>query len=224
VRGGYFDAYGRNPEPKAAPAADAFEIEAAGIGIKPYACCGAGCAVVDAALDLRAENALHAGSVESVDVAVSPMAASIMPFHAAHDGAHAKYSAAYCAAVALVDGRAGLAQFEDARVGADDVQRVLARTRVRTDARLAFGGGRFGVEMTIVTADGRRVSTSLEIPRGDRQRPLEPERLLEKFLECAAPVLGERRARDVAVCMASLEHEEGVARLARLLVPGEAPA
>jgi 2-methylcitrate dehydratase PrpD len=221
--GGYFSAYGRNATPKAAPPGGALEIESSGIGIKPYACCGAGVSVIDAALDLRAEHELAGTRIADIDVVLSPMATSIMPFHEAHDGLQAKYSLAYCAAVALLDGRGGLAQFEDERAARDDVRELVKRTRVTADPRKASGAGKFGTEMTVGLADGRRFSTQLDTPRGHPTRPLESERQLEKFLECAAPVLGESRARGAARRLEALETQDDLGALIELLHADEAP-
>jgi 2-methylcitrate dehydratase PrpD len=217
ARGGYFDAYGRNAEPRPAPAG--LEIESSGIGIKPYACCGAGVSVIDAAVDLHAAHALSGASIEAVEVVLSPMATSIMPFHEAADGLQAKYSLAYCAAVGLLDGKGGLAQFEDERVARADVRGLVSKTVVRADARMASGAGRFGVEMKVKLAGGRTVSTSLEIPRGHPTRKLEDDLQRAKFLECAAPVIGERKASDAAAMLGDLERLPAIGELVALLRP-----
>jgi 2-methylcitrate dehydratase PrpD len=219
--GGYFATYGRNEKPRAAPANDALEIEASGIGIKPYACCGAGVAVIDAALDLREKHGLAGIPLAEVAVVLSPMAASIMPFHEAADGLQAKYSLAYCAAVALLDGRAGLAEFEDARAARTDVRELVKRTRVTADARMISGAGKFGTEMTVLLADGRRLATDLDTPRGHPTRPLEADRQLDKFLECTASVIGDKRAREAARRLEALESENDAAALFNLLRPDE---
>lgn len=217
--GGYFETYGRNAQPKAPPVGGALEIESSGIGIKPYACCGAGVSVIDAALDLRAEHALAGAAIENVEVVLSPMAASIMPFHEAKDGPQAKYSLAYCAAVALLDGRGGLAQFEESRVAATDVRALVRKTTVRADPRMASGAGRFGVEMTVHLTGGRSVSTSLEVPRGHPTRKLEDDKQRAKFMECAVPVVGERRSSEAVCLLGKLEQLATLRDLIALLRP-----
>lgn len=217
--GGYFDTYGRNAQPRPVPEGGKLEIEASGVGIKPYPCCGAGVSVVDAALDLHAAHGLAGAAIETVDVVLSPMAASIMPFHEASDGLQAKYSLAYCAAVALLDGRGGLAQFEDARVAQPDVRALVKRTTVRPDPRMASGSGKFGVEMTVRLAGGRTVSTALEVPRGHPTRRLEDDRQRAKFMECSVPVLGEQRASHAAALLGRFETLSDLGALVSLLRP-----
>ncbi len=212
-----FAAYRANEPPK--PRLAGLEIEASGIGIKPYPCCGAGVSVIDAALDLHARHALAGAPIERVDVTVSPMATSIMPFGEPADGLQARYSLAYCAAVALLDRKAGLAQFDDERVRGADVRALLSRTRVQAEPRMASGAGRFGVEMSVELVDGTSVATSLELPRGHPSRPLEREGQLAKFVECAGPVIGAARARQAAERLEAIEAEPSLAALVELLKP-----
>lgn len=216
---GYFAAYARGADPRPPLGEGEREIEKSGIGIKPYACCGAGISVIDAALDLRNAHDFDPKAIASVEVTLSTMAQSIMPFHTAADGLQAKYCHEYCAAVALLDKRGGLAQFDDARVVREDVQRLVARTKVSVDPAMRVGGGIFPVAMKVSLADGRAFETRLEVPRGHPTRPLEPAGQLDKFLECAAPVVGEGRAREAANRIAAIEREPRLDALVTLLRP-----
>jgi 2-methylcitrate dehydratase PrpD len=161
--------------------------------------------------------------IASVEVVLSPMATSIMPFHEAQDGLQAKYSLAYCAAVGLLDGKGGLAEFEDERAARADVRDLVKRTRVTADPRMVSGAGKFGTRMTVTLADGRKVSTELETPRGHPTRPLEDDKQLDKFLECAAPVLGEKRAREAGRLLGILETQDDLGTLIELLQPEKGP-
>ncbi|MEO5693773.1 MAG: MmgE/PrpD family protein [Usitatibacter sp.] len=214
---GYFATYARGASPGRGLAAGELEIEKSGIGIKPYACCGAGISVIDAALDIGKANLFEAKDIELVEVTLSTMAQSIMPFHSAANGLQARYCHEYCAAVALIDGRGGLAQFDDARVLRDDVQQLLKRTSVTVDPKMPVGGGLFPVVMKVKLRDGRTLDANLEVPRGHPTRPVEPQVQLEKFLECAAPVVGESRAREAARRLGAIEDEATLGPLVNLL-------
>jgi 2-methylcitrate dehydratase PrpD len=221
--GGFFDAYRTNAQPKPGPEGGALEIEASGIGIKPYACCGAGVSVIDAALEVLAAGPLDEPAIESVECTVSPMACSIMPYASAKDALQAKYCIAYCAAVALLDAAGGLAQFEDERVKRQDVQRLAARVAVRPDATKASGAGRFGVTLVVRPKGAEARTASLDLPRGHPRRPLETATLVAKFVECAGPTLGEARAREAATRLQRLESLPSLAPAIDLLTKeGEA--
>ena len=217
VPGGFFAAYGAGAQPRAAPAS--LEIDATGIGLKPYACCGAGVSLIDAVLDLHAANVLHAEDITSVEVVVAEMARNIMPFRAARSGLEGKYCLEYCAAVALLDAKGGMAQFLDERVARRDVQELLARVSVRSDARMAQGAGEFGVQLKLRLRDAKLLQTELEVPRGHPRRPLTADALGAKFLECAGPVLGAAQAGKAVSLLQRLETQETLAPLIQLLVP-----
>lgn len=221
--GGFFDAYGREPDHRVAPAGGRLEIDISGIGIKPYACCGAGQSLIDASLELHAAHTPKPGDIVALECLVSDMATRIMPFQAAADGLQAKYCLAYCAAVALLDGKGGLAQFEDERVGRADVQQLLDRVSVKADSAMASGGGRFGVRLSARMRDGRTLTTSLDLARGHPDRPLEMDQLIAKFLECSIPVLGEARAKQAVSRLQELERLERLEPLIEVLCPGVDP-
>lgn len=211
--GGYFDAYGRNAEPKPAPPEGRLEIESSGLGIKPYACCGAGISAIDAALDLRQAHSVDAADIASVECAVTTLADSIMPFRAAADGLQAKYCIEYCVSVALLDGKAGLAQFDDARVRRQDVIEMARRVRMIVDPKLRFDANRFEVRLQATLKDGRAVSAHVELPRGHALRPISQGQQLEKFLECCTPVLGKARAKAAFARLQALEIQEDLGPL-----------
>lgn len=217
--GGYFDAYARNTEPKAWPTEGALEVETSGLGIKPYACCGAGVSVVDAALDLRSVHQPDAGEIQGIECRVTTRANSIMPFRAALDGLQAKYCIEYCTAVALLDGGAGLAQFEDERVRGTDVALLAKRVKVVVDDKLNFDANRFQVRLHVTMRDGRTLSSAVDVPRGHFERPLTEEQQRQKFLECTAPTFGQERAGAAFVRLQALEDQESLQPIIEELSP-----
>jgi 2-methylcitrate dehydratase PrpD len=195
------------------------ELDTVGIGVKPYPCCGAGTTVVDAMLDLCAAHAPTPGDVQEIDCTVSAFARQIMPFDSAADEMQAKYCIQYCLAVALLDGRAGLRQFEPARVLAADVQQMMARVRLAFSETLPTNDGRFGVHLQVSMRDGRVFTVDVETPRGHPTRPLSSQELIAKFVECGTGTLGAPAAREAAACVEKLDQLPGLGPLIRLLCP-----
>ena len=217
--GGFFDLYGIQSPQRYTLAEGALEIDATGIGLKPYACCGAGVSAMDAAIDTFVAHAPVAHDIVAIDCRVSHMATRIMPYAQAADGFQAKYCLPYCVAVALLDGCGAIAQFEDSRVARDDVQRLMQRVRVTADDAMAQGEGRFGVELRTTLRDGRVLVESLDVPRGHPGRPLSHAELGTKFMGCVAPVLGEAQAARALSAIGELERLDGISALVELLCP-----
>ena len=217
--GGFFDLYGIQSPQRYTLAEGALEIDATGIGLKPYACCGAGVSAMDAAIDTFVAHAPVAHDIVAIDCRVSHMATRIMPYAQAADGFQAKYCLPYCVAVALLDGCGAIAQFEDSRVARDDVQRLMQRVRVTADDAMAQGEGRFGVELRTTLRDGRVLVESLDVPRGHPGRPLSQAELGTKSMGCVAPVLGEAQAARALSAIGELERLDGISALVELLCP-----
>ena len=193
----FFALYGSQETPRQLRDSKVLELDDSGIGIKPYACCGAGQSVIDAGIDLVDAHHPKPQEIAQASCRVSPMAMRIMPFEQAKDGLQAKYCLKYCLAVALLDGLGGLAQFEDSRVVQPDVCALMSRVSMIEDATMASGAGRFGVALELTMRDGTQFSTAFDLPRGHPQRPLDLERLEAKFYECATSVIGSSQASAV---------------------------
>lgn len=187
------------------------------VGIKPYACCGAGVSPIDAMLDLLAGQVIKAKDVSKIECVVSELARQIMPFDKASNGPEGKYCIEYCLAVTLLDGRAGLEQFSDERVASRDVQEIMARVQVSTSKTMVSGGARFGVELTLHLRNGSKLTTRLDTPRGHPERPLTKDVLMDKFMQCTRGVIDEPHARRVAELVARIEALDTVSALADAL-------
>lgn len=187
---GFFAALGASHATPAAirtafdPAAP-LEIVRAGIGYKPYACCGCATAAMDALLELRTEHALAAEDVTSIECRIHPLARDVMPYAAPADELQAKYSLSWCLAVVLADGVAGIEQFQPARLADPAVHDLRARIEIRDDASLPLADGNFAGRVEIAMNDGRRLARRVDVPRGDPRRPIEPHLAQAKFDVCA---------------------------------------
>lgn len=221
---GYFGLYGTQSPARYTLAAGQLEIDTTGIGLKPYACCGAGVSVMDAAIDIFRRHNLHPAQIASAQCRVSAMASRIMPYENPADGLQAKYSLPYCVAVGLLDGDGGNAQFEDARVLREDVQSLIRRVTVTADSSMTQGQGLFGVELRVVLNDGRVLVETLDTPRGHPTRPMSDDALGKKFFDCVAPVLGQAQADHALAALRPIDHEQPVNQFIEHLCTGQTNA
>ena len=160
-------------------------------GFKFYACGSLIHPTIECVLALRAQENLSPDDVVGIEARVHDYVSWVTAKRDLRSGLDGKFSIFHGAAVALVDGRAGLEQFSDARVAADDVAAVRERVTIVADHDMAKDAAR--VEIT--TADGRRLVHSVAHNKGTPGNPLTDEEIGEKFLDLAAPVLGDAAAR-----------------------------
>lgn len=88
---------------------------------KPFACGIVVHPAIDGCIQLRREHRLRADEIASVNLRVHPLVLDLTGKTEPQTGLEAKFSVFHCAAVALIDGAAGVAQFSDERVRDESV-------------------------------------------------------------------------------------------------------
>ena len=110
---------------------DGFGLAVEGLGIKRFASCGVTHAPIEAAP--RAAQRRRRRRSSGSSSCVNPLARQIAAYDEPADGLQSKFSLQHCVAVALLDGRADLDQFTDAR--ARDAAVVALRDRTSVGER-----------------------------------------------------------------------------------------
>ena len=179
---------------------------------KPYPANHFTHAVADAAMALRAAG-LRPEDVESVVIGVptptvrtvgEPIEGKRRPL----SGYHAKFSAPYVFASALVGGAGlglGLDDFTDALVTEPTRQSLMDRTTVvGSEACDAGYPHALPAVVTVTTTDGRTLVESVFANRGGPARPLSADELRAKYLDCASRALGDDAAQRLASAVLAL--------------------
>ncbi len=187
-----------------------FALEHPGLELKPYPSCRFTHRIIDAVLELRAR--LPGAEVASIECGLVPLAHKILIYRKPENGLQAKFSAAYCVAVAWLDGWPRLEAFGDARVRRDDVQALLRRVE------LLDASGR-EEQVTLQLADGSRHSERVRLARGHPERPLSEAERLQKVRDCMEPAFGAARVERLVETVERLESLDDVRELSGLLVP-----
>ena len=164
-------------------------IEAFGLKVKIHPCCASVHCAVDALLSLRQEHGFAAGEVESVDVLVNRMSFDNLPYARPRTELEARFSMHWCVALALAQGRLGLADFTPAALRRKELRALLPRITITHTLpgkpHPLKDNGREPASVTLRLKDGRTLSRYAQHPRGTLQAPLGPEALDEKFEDCA---------------------------------------
>lgn len=143
--------------------------------------------VVDAALALRADLA-SPEAIRRIIVTGSRLLCDRADRPGVATGNMAQVSAQHAVAVALIDGRAGPAEFTDAAVARADVRELAARVEVAE----AEGFAETSAAVALILSDGRRLERRVDAARGTLARPLDDGDIDAKLAEAwggAAPAL-----------------------------------
>jgi len=160
--------------------------------------------LTEAALDLREKHGVRPEDVAQLTVE-SPSEDAGRPDPTS--GLDGKFSAQYCAAAALLDGRVNIETFTDARRFAPDMVAMLPKVRL---TRKNGDGARALAELR----GGRTVSAECLHFRGSAGNPFTREERLAKFRYCASHALSDR---DVERLLGLLERLESVDHVSMLM-------
>jgi 2-methylcitrate dehydratase PrpD len=117
----------------------------------------------------------------------------------------AKFSLAYCVAVALLEGRAGLEQFSPERIRSAPIRALIERSEVTVEEDLtAKYPAAWPVRLTVKLKDGTVLTGAADYPRGNPENPVPTSALEEKFLDLVGPRFGAQVARRALDAVASV--------------------
>jgi 2-methylcitrate dehydratase PrpD len=153
-------------------------------GHKPYACGVVLHPAIDAALALRAQLAGDVDRVEHVALQVHPQVITITGTLTPTTGLHSKFSVYHSAAVALIDGAAGIAQYTDARAADPRVAALRERITVTSDDSL-----RRDQATAQASAGGHRLQARIAHATGTVENPMSDAAIEAKFRFNAAGAL-----------------------------------
>jgi 2-methylcitrate dehydratase PrpD len=168
---------------------------------KPFPCGIVIHPTIDGCLQIREEQGLKGDEIEGVELRVHPLVLELTGKTNPRTGLEGKFSVYHAAAVALLRGRAGLAEFSDEAV--NDPAVIALRDRVSA----SVGEGLKEAEALVVVRlkDGQRIENRVEHAIGSLERPLSDQALDQKVHDLADPILGKsgvkaliRICRDVA--------------------------
>ena len=214
---GFCDMFNEMQEPQepADAATRGLDIMAAGLVFKQYPCCGGLHTLLDIMLDLRAKQGLQAADVAEIECRLHRQKVAYLDRPAPGENLAAKFSVQYCVAVALLNGKVGLADFNDTIIF--DVTRRALMQKVRITAREDFGS--FESEIVVRKNDGSALSARMLEARGSIRNPLSEAELLAKFEDCASVVLQPAQAAEAGAALLAIGSAPVVAHVIELLCP-----
>ncbi len=187
--------------------------EVANNSIKPYPCGFVIHPLLDCALDWQRE---HPGAaVEKVAIRGNPLLLQRTDRPDVASGREAQVSLQHAVAAALVQGKAGLAQFTDACVADPAVAAMRKRIAVAADPDLST----ISADMEVWTRDGERHAVSTRAARGSAASPLKDSEIEDKLRTEAASWRKGHDVQPLIDAVWSLERLDDAAKLAALTIP-----
>jgi 2-methylcitrate dehydratase PrpD len=181
-------------------------------GHKPYACGVVLHPLIDAVIALRNREAIDPAAVGEITLRVHPLVLSITGVVEPSTGLQSKFSTVHSAAVALIDGAAGVAQYSDVKAADPVVSALRRKVKAVADDML-----RKDEAYAAITAGGRRHDIHIAHASGTADNPMGDTAIEAKFMANATPVIGRERSERARDFVAALENKPNVQGLVALL-------
>jgi 2-methylcitrate dehydratase PrpD len=178
---------------------------------KNHGCCGHTFAAIDGTLALAQQLAVDPETIRSVRICTYGPALAVAGNPDPVTAAEARFSLPYVIATALRFGSVRLVAFSPERLADPKTRALMRRIELAVDPELdaAFPGQR-AARVRLELADGRTAEWLQPTRKGDPDAPLTDAELSAKFLELAAPVIGESAAQARLATLWALESAQRI--------------
>lgn len=184
--------------------------------VKIHGGCRGNHAPTDVIQSLVREHEISPEEIKEIKVKVDSVT-MIAEIHYPVSGKQAQFSIPFSIAVALLDGNASLCQFTDEKVNDPKVRELMAKISVDVDKELDKDyPNKRGSHGEIVLMDGNRLSSSIDIARGEPESPLSVQEIEEKFILLTQDILG-KRSEKVCDLVMKLQNLDDIGKLIRKL-------
>jgi 2-methylcitrate dehydratase PrpD len=164
---------------------------------KPFACGLVVHPVIDGCIQLRNEHNLTAEMIERIVLEVDPIVLELTDKRTPKTGLEGKFSVYYAAALAIVAGKAGEAQFSNDMVRDPVITALRDRVTATADPSIAKQQARVRVHLR----DGRILELFVEEAVGSVKKPMTDAALEAKFMELTDGVLpADKKRRLMGLC------------------------
>jgi 2-methylcitrate dehydratase PrpD len=181
-------------------------------GHKPYACGVVLHPLIDAVIAIRNRERIDPASISEIALRVHPLVLSITGVVEPATGLQSKFSTLHSAAVALIDGAAGVAQYTDAKARDPAVAALRRKIRPVADETL-----RRDEAYATIAIGNTRHEAHVAHASGTADNPMSDAAIEAKFLANAAPVIGADRAGRARDLVWALDRQPDVRALIALL-------
>jgi 2-methylcitrate dehydratase PrpD len=189
-----------------------------GISIKPYPSGSLSHPAQDLILDLIKKHDLQARDIAKVEVGTNSNVPNALIYPMPKTALEGKFSIPFCMAIAILERKAGIAQFVDKKVRERKAIELMKRVTLYVDDELEkLGYDQVRSKIRIELKNGKTIDGRADIARGHPQNPMSWAELTEKFHDCAALVLPREKADAVIQFISRLPEQPSLAPLLRVL-------
>jgi 2-methylcitrate dehydratase PrpD len=189
-----------------------------GISVKPYPSGSLSHPAQDLILDLVKEHDLNAADIERIEVGTNSNVPNALIYPMPKTALEGKFSIPFCMAIAVLERKAGIAQFQDRKVRDKKVIDLMKRVVLYVDDELErLGYDQVRSRVRVRLKNGRVIDGRYDVARGHPDKPMSWTELTEKFCDCAGLVLPQGNIEETIQLVARFEALKSLKPLFRAL-------
>jgi 2-methylcitrate dehydratase PrpD len=202
-RDGFLHGYSRNPVPERLTADLGKSFEILNTAVKPHACCRYMQGPIDAIIAIRREGNLDGREIRRIEIAILEAGWGIVaePREKKYNPesvVDAQFSMPFGAAIAAVDGAAGLDQFTVETINSTRIREIMPKVELVKDPRIEETFPKeWPARVAIETENGQRYEKFVRYPKGDPENPLTWDEMTRKFYSLSGAVLSRERCDEI---------------------------
>ena len=221
---GFLNAYSGNSNPSVVLANWGSPYNVMKTSIKPHSCCRYIQGSIDGILMIMSKHRLKSSDIEKVTLGLLKTGIPIIakPEELKCNPktiVDAQFSMPFGAAVAILYGRASLEEYTLENINSPVVREIMGKIYFFSDPELEKEfPKKWPTTVSIVTKSGEEFFEKIEYPRGDPEKMLTWEELIDKFKTLASPVFSDEKINIIIEKIRSLENEVNICALSELFL------
>jgi 2-methylcitrate dehydratase PrpD len=198
-----------------------FDLIDPGYKIKPYACGGLLHTAIDAALNLREDTRGRLDEIAHIVIGVTQHTKDRVIDRYPWSRDSSRFSLEYLVAYSIVHGAPTQMAFVERSIGDENVRSLAAMCEVVVDQKCnaLAGTGYSPSQIAIHLKNGKCLQNLVYFQSGTKEVPMSAERIRDKFLSSAIPVIGDRQASTLYDYLEHLSERRDTSELWPLIVP-----
>ena len=174
-------------------------------------------------LDLVKQHDLGADDIDHIDVGTNSNVPNALIYPMPKTALEGKFSIPFCMAIAVLERKAGIAQFQDRKVRDKKVVELMKRVTLYVDDGLErLGYDQVRSRIRIRLKNGRVIEGRYDVARGHPEKPMSWAELGDKFRDCAGLVLADKDAETAIQLVGRIEELKSLSPLFRALTSARA--
>jgi len=196
-----------------------FDIVSPGVGLKRYPSCARTHPAIDAMLDTVVRHDIHPEDVKSISCAGSYTTPTMLIHSRPQTSLEGKFSMEFCMALALLERKVELSQFQNKKVQDPKIQEMIKRVAfsVRPDLNTIENSGNPSTTVKILMKDGKEFTKTVDEARGTPGNPLSQDEVRGKYRQCVKGIQSAREREKTIGIVEDLENLQKISTLTDLL-------